>query len=225
MNFNQFKHDFSISDVNLFAEFYAVFADSIEVKNKKIAVEKLSNIINATFKLSATQSFANMSLRQLADVSQMSLGGLYAYIKSKQQLSLFIHQFLNHYAEKIIQQIDSSDGENGLENLIRSHIYLSESMQPWFFFAFMESKNLATEQKKYAKQSELKMQQKIADAIIKGQQAGLYSQDLDAETVASHILPLLHDWYLKRWKYQQQKIGIEEYCHFVMLFINRSLQA
>ena len=79
---------------------------STDIKNKNIAIEKLQTIIHATFKLSASQSFANMSLRQLSVETQISMGGLYAYIKNKQQLSLYIHQFLNHYADKIMKQVN-----------------------------------------------------------------------------------------------------------------------
>ena len=223
MNFKQFKSKFQLTEKELFSEFYDLFADTIDIKNKSIAVEKLQTIINATFKLSSSQSFANMSLRQLSNETQISMGGLYAYIKNKQQLSLYIHQFLNHYANNVINQVDTSDNKLTLENLIKTHIYLSEIMQPWFFFAFMESKNLNKEQRKYAIASELMVEKKIKEAIKEGQDLEIYSTILDAETIAVHIKPLLHDWYLKRWKYKQRKIGIEDFCFSVMIFINRGL--
>ena len=223
MNFKQFKKKYQLKDSELFAEFYDLFEDTIDIKNKSIAVDKLATIINATFKLSASQSFSNMSLRQLSDETQISMGGLYAYIKNKQQLSLYIHQFLNHFAENIMIQVDISDDYQTLENTIKSHIYLSEIMQPWFFFAFMESKNLNKEQKKYAIQSELMMENKIMQAISKGQELEIYSKTLSPKTMATHIKPLLHDWYLKRWKYKQRKINIEDFCFSVMAFMNHGI--
>ena len=224
MNFKQFKHKHQLKDSELFAEFFDLFIDTIDIKNKNIAVDKIKTIIQATFKLSASQSFANMSLRQLSDETQISMGGLYAYIKNKQQLSLYIHQFLNHFADNVMNQIDTKDDSCTLENTVRTHIYLSEIMQPWFFFAFMESKNLDKEQKKYAIQSELKMENKLTNAIIKGQDLGVYNTTLNAETNAAHIKPLLHDWYLKRWKYKQRKTNIEDFCFSVMIFINQGLK-
>ena len=223
MIFQQFKNKFQLTDKELFSEFYDLFADTIDIKNKSIAVDKLQTIINATFKLSSSQSFANMSLRQLSNETQISMGGLYAYIKNKQQLSLYIHQFLNHYANNVINQVDTSDNKLTLENLIKTHIYLSEIMQPWFFFAFMESKNLNKEQRKYAIASELMVEQKIKNAIIEGQDLDIYNTILNAETIAAHIKPLLHDWYLKRWKYRQRNINIEDFCFSVMIFINQGL--
>jgi hypothetical protein len=96
-------------------------------------------------------------------------------------------------------------------------------MHPWFFFAFMESKNLNKAQRKYAIQSELLVEQKIKDAIIEGQNQHIYHTKLSAETLAIHIKPLLHDWYLKRWKYRQRNISIENFCFSVMIFINQGL--
>ena len=227
MDYAWFCKKHKLSNTELFSEFFDLFADTFEVKNKKIAVDKLKTIITATFKLSASQSFASMSLRQLSDETEISMGGLYAYIKNKQQLSLFIHQFLNHHAEKVFKQIDSSlpedSVENTLENIIKTHVYLSEVLHPWFFFAFMESKNLDKSMKKYAIESELMMESKLIKAIEQGQELEIYSNILSAETIAAHIKPLLHDWYLKRWKYKQRNISVDEFCYSIMIFINRGL--
>ena len=223
MDFKTFCKRHKPSQIELFSQFFDLFADTFEVKNKTLAVKKLTTIINATFKLSASQSFANMSLRQLSQATSISMGGLYAYIKNKQQLSVYIHQFLNHFAQKLFSQVDDSDTEQTLENLIRTHVYLSEILQPWFFFAFMESKNLNKSQKKYAIKSELMMEDKLIKAIEKGQNSEFYNDILSAETIAAHIKPLLHDWYLKRWKYKQRKISIDDFCFSIMVFINRGL--
>ncbi len=193
------------------------------MKNERIAVEKLTTIIEATFKLSANQSFANMSLRQLSKESGLSMGGLYAYIQNKQQLSLFIHEFLSYFVIKTINQVTNNKGCNNLECIIRTHIYLSELLQPWFFFAFMESKNLSRDEIKAAIQSDLLMESKLIEVIQRGQQEEIYSTILKAETVASLTKPLLSEWYLKRWKYKKRGMSIDQYCLAVMIFIERGL--
>ena len=155
MNFKTFCKKHKPTQIELFSEFYDVFEDEIEIKNKRIATDKLKLILNATFKLSASDGFANMTLRQLSQETNISMGGLYAYIQNKNQLAFLIHRFLNYYAEKALNQVDTSNPKTALENLIRTHVYISDILQPWFFFAFMESKNLSQEQKRYAIESEL----------------------------------------------------------------------
>ncbi len=219
MNFKTFCKTHKPTQTELFSEFYDLFKDNIEIKNKKIAVAKLTTIITATFKLSSSQSFSSMTLRQLSDETQISMGGLYSYIKNKQQLSLYIHQFLNHFAERILNQ-----GQNNLAVIIKTHIYLSEIMQQWFFFAFMESKNLNKAMRKYAIKSELMMEARLIQVIGQGQEDGIYNKTLLAETIAAHIKPLLHDWYLKSWKYKQRKISVDEFSETTLLFINNGLK-
>lgn len=215
MSFQAFCKKFKPTQEELVSEFYDLFESSIEVKNKSIAVDKLKTIITATFKLVSSQSFASMSLRQLSDETGISMGGLYSYIKNKQQLSLYIHQFLNYFAEKIFAQTKTD-----LDNLIKTHIYLSEILHPWFFFVFMESKNLDKNMKKFAINSELLMEEWLITAIEKGQERGIYKAELSAEVMAAHIKPLLHDWYLKRWKYKQRKTSVDAFYSSTIMFIN-----
>jgi AcrR family transcriptional regulator len=224
MNFEEFCQNHKLTKKQLFSEFYDLFEETIEIKNKAIAVDKLGIIITATFKLSASQSFANMSLRELSKETGISMGGLYAYIQNKQQLALYIHKFLNYYADKVILDIESDTTGNTLIQLIKAHVFLSEILQSWFFFAFMESKNLDKNQKKLAINSELSVENKIILAIKKGIQKNLYHQDLDAETIASLIKPMLHDWYLKRWKYKQRQIDCDSYCSSMIKFIEHGIK-
>lgn len=227
MDFSTFCKRYKLTKNELFSEFFEVFKDTFEVKNKNLAIKKLQKIMTATFKLSASQGFANMTLRQLSQETQISMGGLYAYIKNKQQLSLFIHQFLNEYASKVFSEIEQKYPQDEpvaeLDSVIRVHVYLSEILRPWFFFAFMESKNLDKKLRKYAIASELSVESKLIKIIEKGQKNGVFHQLLSAETVATHIKPLLHDWYLKRWKYQQRNTSVDEFCHSIMTFVNHGL--
>lgn len=224
MNFEEFCQKYKLTKKQLYTEFYDLFEGTIEIKNKNIAVDKLAKIITATFRLSANQSFANMSLRELSKETNISMGGLYSYIKNKQQLALYIHKFLNYYADKVILDVESKTTGITLVQLIKVHVFLSEILHPWFFFAFMESKNLNKAQKKLAINSELSVENKIILAINKGIQNNIYNSELDAETIASLIKPMLHDWYLKRWKYKQRQIDCDSYCSSVIKFIEHGIK-
>jgi len=223
LDYQSFCQKYQPTNQQLYTEFYQLFKKKFSVKNERIAVEKLSRIIAATFKLSASQSFANMSLRQLSNESGLSMGGLYAYIQNKRQLALYIHEFLSHFVIKTINQVTNEKECNTLECIIKTHIYLSEFLQPWFFFAFMESKNLSRDEKKAAIQSDLLMENKLIKVIKLGQDEEVYSTILKAETVASLTKPLLSEWYLKRWKYKKRDMSIDMYCTAVMIFIERGL--
>jgi hypothetical protein len=59
--------------------------------------------------------------------------------------------------KRILQEhIDKeADPAARLRAAILTHLYLSEAMQPWFYFSYMEAKNLSKEEQALAVASEL----------------------------------------------------------------------
>ena len=100
-----------------------------QIQNQRIAVKRLKHICNATFYLANKSGFSVMTLRQLSEQSGMSMGGLYAYISSKEELAHFIYSSLNHYCQKQIQAFDIEQDSiaSRLNMILRCHLYLSES--------------------------------------------------------------------------------------------------
>ena len=101
---------------------------------------------------------------------------------------------------------------------MRSHIYLRELLRPWFYFLFMEAKNLRPEKTKETRRMELYTEKLIADVLEEGMEQGVFVRR-DPLLSASLIKALQQDWYLKRWKYAKRKITVEEYVKFVLDFV------
>lgn len=172
---------------------------TLDIKGEKRlakAQQNLSMITQATFELSKEIGFSSMSMRDLHRKTGISLGGLYHYFESKEALALMITDTLNHIAFDWLE--DMSDEQlapaTQVECLIRGHIYLSELMRPWFYFVFMESKNLPSLNKQRAQQVELNFQNKLED-LLEGN-----------ALLASHAMALIQDWHVKHWKYRHTDI-------------------
>ena len=144
-------------DEQLYTELFS--RHSFAIRNQKIAVKNLQKICEATFELANEYGFQAMTLRQLSKQTGMSMGGLYAYIQSKEDLAQLIYSFLGSYCEDTLKLLvtDEMLADKKLIALIHAHIYLSEQLQPWFYFAYMETKNLTSEYKETAMTSEIKM--------------------------------------------------------------------
>ena len=69
--------------------------EKMQIKNEKIAIPNLQKIFEATFKLSNTHGFQGMSLRDLSKETGISMGGLYSYIGSKNDLASVIFLWLS----------------------------------------------------------------------------------------------------------------------------------
>ncbi len=188
-----------------------------QIANQRIAIRRLKKICDATFDLANEVGFQSMTLRQLSDKSGMSMGGLYAYISSKEELAEIIYSALNNYCQKQIARfVDrESSATSELQNILRCHLYLSELLQPWFYFAYMEARSL-NNQVQMAIESEMVMENRLTKLIRRGIKSGEFEVPDDSPRMlrltAALIMAMLQDWYLKRGKYQKRRITVDRYA-------------
>ncbi len=224
MNYKLFCQTYKPSSKQLYSKFFQQFKAEFKIKNERLAIEKLETILSTTFRLAGNQSFANINLRQLCQEAGISMGGFYAYFQSKEHLSCLINQFLSTHVFDIMDKIEKDRGCSTLRDFVKTHVYISDILQPWFFFVFMESKNLSKEHRRNAISAELEVEKRLITIIQTGQDKGVFKNNQTAEITAALIKPLFHEWYLKRWKYKRRNIKIDEYCENILYFITEGLK-
>jgi AcrR family transcriptional regulator len=196
-------------------------ADRIGVKRRKPALENLEKIFNATFRMANERGFRAMNLRDLCSETGLSMGGLYGYISGKDQLAEMIEDVVRHATQEIPRLfVHLDDPLQKLEALVRASIYLSEILQPWFYFVYMDSRVLNPEQRNMAKESELYVQE-VLEATIAAAQA--VPAQTSAQLLAAHVLAMFQDWYVKRWKYRAAKISPDQFADSTVHFVRRYL--
>src|SRR3546814_480646 len=165
-----------------------------------------------------------MSLRDLCADSGFSIGGLYAYIRSKEDLVGLIqgHGVLLTRRTMLDYTRDVTAPREKLLAAVKAHVYLSELMQPWFYFSFMETKSLPDKQKKEAIAIELEVENILCDIIEQGMAAGVF-RDINARMLASLCKAMLQDWYLKRRKYSNQGVSATQYAELIGAVLERYL--
>ncbi|KAB8050161.1 TetR family transcriptional regulator [Janthinobacterium sp. FT14W] len=219
-NFEQFQQMTPLNGENIWEYILDRHAGRIGVKRRKPALENLERIFVATFRLANDVGFRAMSLRDLCRETGLSMGGLYGYITSKDQLAEIIEDVVRHSTQAMpLLFADVKSPLDRLEAMIRSSIYLSEVLQPWFYFVFMDSRVLQVEQRSMAKNSELFVQTLIATTIgeIEPKPHG------DPTLLAAHCLALFQDWYVKRWKYRAAKVNVDDFADSVVSTVRRYL--
>jgi AcrR family transcriptional regulator len=199
----------------------------IRVQKADVAVVNLARIIDATLKLSNKKGFHATSLRELAKASGLSMGALYSYFDNKATLLSMILREVGSTAVEVLKApphdlID--DPRAHLAWAIDTHIRLSEAMQPWFVFSFMEAKSFPPAERKIAIDSEAATEDIFAQVVARGVAAGEFIVD-EAGLTASLIKPLLQDWYVKRRKYRRRGTSIETYIASVTRFVEAALSA
>ncbi|HQH99681.1 MAG TPA: TetR/AcrR family transcriptional regulator, partial [Deltaproteobacteria bacterium] len=119
---------------------------------------------------------------------------------------------------------DINDPLEKLKRGIQVHLYLSEVMQPWFYFSYMETKNLPKEVHKKSIEAELYTEQIFTEIIEAGIKEGRFRKS-NPQMVSAALKALLQDWYLKRWKYERRKVSVEAYAEFIMDLVSSYLMA
>ncbi len=219
-DFDQFQTMTPLNGETIWTYLVDRHAERIGVKRRKPALENMEKIFVATFRLANEVGFRAMSLRDLCRETGLSMGGLYGYIEGKDQLAEMIEDVVRQTTFELPRMFAHIEAPlERLEALVRGTIYLSEILQPWFYFVYMDSRVLNADQRTMAKNSELAIQTQIAELLdqLQPRPAG------DTTLIAAHIVAMFQDWYLKRWKYRAAKVTVDEFADSVLLFLRSHL--
>lgn len=209
----QFREVTPLDESNVWITLLDRNAEQIGVKRREAALENLEKIFVATFRLANTVGFREMTLRDLCRETGLSMGGLYGYIETKDQLAAMIADMVLHITELLQQWFEHIDAPlDRIECLLRANIFLAEILQPWLYFVFLESRGLQVAQREIAKTSEQNIQTHISSLI---QGTGAMQLD-EAYLLAAHCMSLVQDWHLKRWKFRAANISVDVFADSVV---------
>jgi len=224
MTYARFKRRVMVSMEDICRDIFRKNRPTIKIKKEAVGIKNLATIFKATLKLSNEKGFQAMSLRDLSAETGLSMGALYSYFAGKEELLEIIHEQGRTITFSVLDEHVAQTGTapERLESAVRTHLYLSEVMRDWFFFAYMETRYFRKKEHKRAIEGELYTEQLFCDILEQGQKEGAFYLESSILT-ASAIKAMLQDWYLKRWKYTRRKISIDAYADFVLNMVRRAI--
>ncbi len=225
LDFESFQAALSLSRDDIYRALLQENQGHIRIKKPAVAIRGLSSIVQATLRLAASKGFHAMSLRDLCAESGFSIGGIYAYIKNKDDLIHLIqdHGFLLTRRTLLAQTRDAAPGTQKLRHAVCTHLFLSEMMPDWFSFSFMEARNLPPAEKRKAVNAARQIENIFCDILQEGIDIGAF-RPVSARLFASLTKALMQDWYLKRNKYRRQEIDVDTYAQTVCELLEASLR-
>jgi len=220
MNYEEFQKKVGLSKADICREVFSENRKSIRVKKENTVLKNLERIFSATLKISNKKGFQAMSMRDLSQETNLSMGALYSYFSSKDELLEMMQHQRRTITRRILEEHISLATEPlaKLRVAIRSHLYLSENMQPWFYFSYMEAKNLSKKEQQLAVDGELYTEKIIEDILQEGKRQGVFKIQ-NCRLTASMIKAMMQDWYLKRSKHAKRNISVDQYARFVFEFV------
>ncbi|MCB1140079.1 MAG: TetR/AcrR family transcriptional regulator [Leptospiraceae bacterium] len=198
--------------------------DKIQIKKEKLAARNMFRIVSAVISLSQKKGFQGMSLRDLSEETGMSMGALYNYFGSKEELFEMIYSQGRVFVFEVLRSHASDDNPDvRLREAICAHLYLSEALSRVFSFFFMEARNLSLPNQKNVINLEQMTESFFEDILQEGKQKGSFSIE-SPEMIAAAIKALLQNWYLKKYRFSRRKLTVENYARFVIGFVSSNLR-
>lgn len=164
-----------------------------------------------------------MSMRDLSLETGLSMGALYAYFASKDELLEMVQQQGRTITGKILHEklANEKNPYSKLRSFVKTYLYLCETMHSWFYFSYMEVRNLNKTEREKALNSELDLEKTLSSILEQGEKEGIF-RSCDHQLASGIINAMIQDWYLKRWKHTKMNISVDEYAEFLLEFIEAS---
>jgi len=146
-------------------------------------------------------------MRELAKACYMSIGNLYHYFGSKEQI---LYSIINdatlrqvEYVEHFSKDTANFDPGSALHMLIRKFFEWHDANQNVTLFIYQETRALPQKAQEQIFESEGRIQAIFEDAVKRGMKSGDFDGK-DPGLIANNIMVLGHAWALRRWSLQKR---------------------
>ncbi|MFV8826295.1 TetR/AcrR family transcriptional regulator [Alkalihalobacterium sp. APHAB7] len=184
------------------------------VKDQQLIKKRREQMIKGAVNLFKEKGFHRTTTREIAKESGFSIGTLYEYIGSKEDvLYLVCDAIYEEVRDRLKQYLDNdSSGIDRLKQAIASYFKVVDEMKDEVLVMYQEAKSLPKEALPYVLQKENEMTEMIETIVRDCVQDGLLDLEEEAEIklVAHNILVQGHMWTFRRWVLKKQ-FTLEQY--------------
>ncbi len=170
-------------------------ADLVEKRRRQIVEAAVGLFINKGFHLTTT--------REIARAAGFSIGTLYEYIESKEDVLYLVCDAIHSAVEtQLIQAIE--EGRTVRESLVSAvgnYIRVCDRLQDHILLIYQESSSLKPESLKFVLANEERITAIFEEILKKGQAEGFFTLDgAKALGLMAHNITVLgHMWTFRRW--------------------------
>lgn len=184
------------------------------VKDQQLIKKRREQMIKGAVNLFKEKGFHRTTTREIAKESGFSIGTLYEYIGSKEDvLYLVCDAIYEEVRDRLKQYLDNdSSGIDRLKQAIASYFKVVDEMKDEVLVMYQEAKSLPKEALPYVLQKENEMTEMIESIVRDCVEDGLLDLEGEAEIklVAHNILVQGHMWTFRRWVLKKQ-FTLEQY--------------
>jgi len=190
-----------------------------QIKNQELVKQRRRQIVDAAVQLFIRHGYHKTTTRELAKETGLSIGSLYEYVSSKDDVLYLVCIAIHSAVEEGIQEAlaRSSHGREALAEIIRAYFHVCNRMSDHVLLMYQVTHFLPEKWQTKVLETEIRITNLIVEAIRELNEKGIFER-LDEDTVEL----LGHTWAFRRW-YFAKRFTLDQYIErqtaFIMGFI------
>lgn len=193
-----------------------------QIKNPELVVRRRRQIVDAAVQLFIEKGFHKTTTRQIAGAAGFSIGSLYEYVASKEDVLFLVCDAIHHEVERGVNEAlaRTRDGEAALTEMIREYILVCDRMRDHLLLIYQETKSLPKQWRKRVLENEVRITNIFTNVLKKIARSGEMPtlDECSLELIAHNITVLGHMWTFRRW-YLDRMFTIDQYIKIQTDFI------
>lgn len=187
----------------------------VSVKNQELIKKRRAQMIKGAVSLFKEKGYHRTTTREIAKASGFSIGTLYEYIRTKEDvLYLVCDSIYEEVRERIEKDLGNVEGTiSSLKRGISTYFKVVDEMQDEFLVMYQETKSLSKDALPYVLIKETEMVGMFKTLLLKCKD----NEEIDVaedviEMLAHNIFVLGQMWGFRRWALQKM-YTLEEYIN------------
>jgi AcrR family transcriptional regulator len=193
-----------------------------QIKNPDLVAQRHRQIVDAAVQLFIKQGFHKTTTRQIARAAGFSIGSLYEYIASKEDILYLVCDAIHAEVERgVSQAMTSASGDkNPLAEVIREYFLVCHRMSDHILLIYQETQSLPPRWRKKVLENEVRItgifMEVLEHLVSSGDLPRISERSM--ELIAHNISVLGHMWTFRRW-FLARHYSIEDYIELQTEFI------
>lgn len=193
-----------------------------QVKNPDLVQRRRRQIVDAAVRLFIQNGFHKTTTRQIASAAGFSIGSLYEYVASKDDVLYLVCDAIHDEVEQgVLAALSRNSSDlSALKEMIMEYLMVCDRMRDHLLLIYQETKSLPKKWRSHVLQNEVRITDIFVKTLVKTIESGELPPmgHRSIELLAHNITVLGHMWTFRQW-FLSRQYSLEEYIRFQTEFI------
>jgi AcrR family transcriptional regulator len=193
-----------------------------QIKNPELVKRRRWQIVDAAVQLFIEKGFHKTTTREIAKAAGFSIGSLYEYVASKEDVLYLVCDAIHAEVERGVAEAlkRATKGREALAEVIREYFLVCHRMCDHILLIYQETQSLPPQWRKKVLENEINITGIFIKVLTRLVESGNFPRmdDRSIELAAHNISVLGHMWTFRRW-FLARHYSIDDYIELQTDFI------